>query len=369
MGALDGMLVVAFEQAVAAPLCTVRLADAGARVIKIERREGDLARHYDTAVDGMSAYFAWLNRGKESLVLDIKDPGDLALLFRLVERADVFVQNFAPGAAARLGLDARTLSSRHPRLVAVDIAGYGSDTAAAQMRAYDMLVQAEAGVCSVTGTADTPVKVGVSIADIGAGMNAHAAVVEALLERTRTNRGRAIEMTLFDTMAEWMAVPLLHYRHQGTVTPRTGLSHAIIQPYSLYDCADGQIVIAVQNHGEWKRLCAELLLQPDLAEDARFNTIPLRNANRGALEDVMHAVLKTIPRSEAIRRLDRGAIAWGRVSTVPEVAVHPALRMIDIDLPTGRVRCMAPPLHRDLPPRAVPVLDQHGAAIRREFAA
>jgi itaconate CoA-transferase len=369
MGALDGMLVVAFEQAVAAPLCTVRLADAGARVIKIERREGDLARHYDSAVDGMSAYFAWLNRGKESLVLDIKDQGDLALLFRLVGHADVFVQNFAPGAAARLGLDAPSLARRFPRLVAMDIAGYGSDTAAAGMRAYDMLVQAEAGVCSVTGTTEVPVKVGVSIADIGAGMNAHAAIVEALLERTRTGRGRAIEMTLFDTMAEWMAVPLLHYRHQGKVTPRTGLSHAIIQPYSLYDCADGQIVIAVQNHGEWTRFCAELLRQPELAGDARFATNPARVANRGALDDAVHAVLRGLTRAEAIERLDRGAIAWGRVSTVPDVSVHPALRTIEIDLPTGRVRCMAPPLHRDLPPRAVPVLDQHGAAIRQEFAA
>lgn len=369
MGALDGMLVVAFEQAVAAPLCTVRLADAGARVIKIERHEGDFARTYDSAVLGTSAYFAWLNRGKESIAIDIRQPGDLALLFRLVARADVFVQNFAPGAAARQGLDAKSLVARFPHLVAVDIAGYGQDTEAAQMRAYDMLVQAEAGVCSVTGTPDEPVKVGVSIADIGAGMNAHAAVVEALLERTRTGRGRAIEMTLFDTMADWMSVPLLHYLYGGKVTPRTGLSHAVIQPYSLYDCADGQIVISIQNQAEWRRFCDIVLAQPALADDPRFAVNPDRLANKAALTAEIHAVFRPLTRAAVVERLDRAAIAWGRVSTVPEVAAHPALRQIEVETPGGTFRCMAPPLHRDLDRRAVPALDAHGAAIRAEFAA
>ena len=218
--ALSGLFVVTIEQAVAAPMCTLRLADAGARVVKIERPEGDTARHYDRSVKGVSAYFAWLNRGKESAVLDLKDAGDLAVAHRMVARADVFVQNLAPGASARLGLGARL--ARHPRLIVVDIVGYGQDTPYREMRAYDMLVQSESGICAVTGTPDTPSKVGVSVADIATGMNAHAAVLEALIARDKTGRGRAIEVAMFDGMADWMAVPLLHLEHEGRETRATG---------------------------------------------------------------------------------------------------------------------------------------------------
>jgi crotonobetainyl-CoA:carnitine CoA-transferase CaiB-like acyl-CoA transferase len=280
----------------------------------------------------------------------------------------VFVQNFAPGAALRLGLDAKALVAKYPRLVAVDIAGYGQDTAYAQMRAYDMLVQAESGICAVTGTPDTPVKVGVSIADIGTGMNAHAAILEALLERGRTGRGKAIEMTLFDSMAEWMTVPLLHYMQAGKVTPRVGLSHAVIQPYSLYDCADGQVVIAIQNHAEWERFCTGVLQRPELIADPRFATNPLRLKNRDTLDAEIATVLTTLTRARAIERLERATVAWGKVSTLGDVAQHPGLRLIDVDLPNGTFRCMAPPLRPNLERRSVPALGQNNAAIRAEFA-
>ncbi len=368
MGALDGLLVATFEQAVAAPLCTLRLADGGARVIKIERAEGDPARHYDDAVAGTSAYFAWLNRGKESVVLDVKTGADRATLDNILARADIFVQNFAPGAAARLGLDAKALIAKYPRLIAVDIAGYGSDTTYADMRAYDMLVQAESGICAVTGTPDTPVKVGVSIADIGTGMNAHAAILEALLERAQTGRGKAIEMAMFDSMAEWMTVPLLHYMQAGKVTPRVGLSHAVIQPYSLYDCADGQVVIAIQNQAEWRRFCDGVLEKPALADDVRFVTNPLRLKNRAALDVEIFAVLGKLNRDAAVARLERATVAWGRVSTVQDVAQHPGLRLVTVDVPGGTFQCMAPPLQPNLPRRSVPALGQHSAAIRAEFA-
>jgi len=233
---LEDLLVVAVEQAVAAPLCTQRLADAGARVIKIERAEGDPARHFDATVQGTSAYFAWLNRGKESVVLDLKSEPDAALLRRMIGRADIFVQNLAPGAASRLGFGAADLVARHDRLVALDIVGYGQDTDCRAMRAYDMLVQAESGICAVTGTPDAACKVGVSIADIGTGMTAHAALLEALLGRAQSGRGRAIEIAMFDTMAEWMSVPLLHWEQAGQATPRVGLAHASIYPYGRFAC-------------------------------------------------------------------------------------------------------------------------------------
>ena len=366
---LDGLLVVAIEQAVAAPTCTVRLADAGARVIKIERAEGETARHYDMAVKGTSAYFAWLNRGKESVVLDLKDADDLALLRRMIARADVFVQNLVPGATERLGLGARALVERHPRLVALDIVGYGQDTPYRAMRAYDMLVQAESGICAVTGTEQEPVKVGVSIADLGTGMNAHAAILEALLARERTGRGRAIEISMFDSMADWMAVPLLHYEHLGRITPRTGLSHASIYPYRAYDCADGAVVISVQNTAEWQRFCAGVLEQPELAADPRFVDNPARVENRTALDTEISAVFGPLPKARVIERLERHRIAWANQSGVPDLAEHPALRRIPVAVPGGAFDCVAPALHPDLVPQSVPALGAHTAAVRAEFAA
>src|SRR5919199_5072025 len=272
MGALDGILVVALEQAVAAPLCTCRLADAGARVIKIERPEGDFARGYDRAARGQSSYFVWLNRGKESLVLDIKQAADKALLERILQRADVFVQNLAPGAAARAGFDPDELRRRHERLVTCSISGYGESGPYRDMKAYDLLIQAETGLASVTGPPEAPGRVGVSVSDIAAGLNAYAMVLEALLQRERTGEGASLAVSLFDATAEWMAVPLLHFDYGGKAPSRVGLAHPSIAPYGAFAASDGkEIVVSIQNEREWVRFCAEILRAPELAADPRFS--------------------------------------------------------------------------------------------------
>lgn len=365
---LDGILVVALEQAVAAPACTARLADAGARVIKIERAGGETARHYDRSVLETSAYFTWLNRGKESAVLDIKEEGDRAVVERMVARADVFVQNLAPGAAARLGLGSAGLVERYPRLVAVDIVGYGQDTPARAMRAYDMLIQAESGICAVTGTPADPVKVGVSVADVTTGMNAHAAVLEALIERQATGRGQAIEIAMFDAMADLMSVPLLHHDYGGRETPRTGLSHASIQPYGRVACADGELVVVVQNPAEWRRFCEGVLRRPDLVDDRRFVDNPARVANREALLAIVADVFGSQPRAGMIRRLEDSRLAWSNVSTVADLSGHPALRRMDVQTPGGTVRCVSSPLRREVKAGGVPGLGVDTGALRAEFA-
>jgi crotonobetainyl-CoA:carnitine CoA-transferase CaiB-like acyl-CoA transferase len=366
---LAGLLVIAIEQAVAAPMCTVRLADAGARVIKIEREEGDTARHYDATVRGTSAYFAWLNRGKESLVLDIKSPNDLSLLAAMLAKADVFVQNLAPGAARRLGFGSKELVERFPRLISLDIVGYGQDTAYAGMRAYDMLVQAESGLCSVTGVPDRPAKVGVSAADICTGMNAHAAIVEALYQRERTGKGAAIEIAMFDGLADWMNVPLLHYDCAGRATPRVGLSHAAIYPYGPFACSDGDVVIVAQNAGEWSRLCSAVLSRPELVTDSRFRDNPSRLVNRQALDAEIAPVFARLTVAEAIAALEKAQLAWGRVSTVADLSRHPALRRTVSHVPGGSFELAAPPLHPDVAEAKVPALGEHSDMIRQEFAA
>lgn len=364
---LEGLLVVAIEQAVAAPTCTVRLADAGARVIKIEREGGETARHYDKAVHGTSAYFAWLNRGKESVVLDIKEEGDRALVERMAARADVFVQNLAPGSAARLGLGAGDLVSRYPRLIAVDIVGYRQDSAAKDMRAYDMLIQAESGVCAVTGTPEQPVKVGVSIADVMTGMNAHAAILEALVARGLTGEGAAIEIAMFDTMADMMSVPLLHHDYARKPTPRTGLAHASIYPYGSVACSDGELVIVVQNPGEWRRFCTGVLERPDLVDDPLYADNPARVHNRERLGHILAGVFGRLTRAEAIARLEAGTLAWSSVSTVADLSAHAALRRIEIEAPGGRFSGAGSPLRRAIKGGAVPALGAHTEAVRREF--
>ncbi len=370
---LDGLLVVSIEQAVAAPLCTVRLADAGARVIKVERPDGETARHYDDAVEGMSAYFVWLNRGKESAALDLKAEADLALLHRMVAKADVLVHNLAPGAVDRLGLAAETLAERFPRLIAVGIVGYGRTTDYAAMRAYDMLVQAESGICAVTGSADVPSKVGVSAADIATGMNAHAAILEALLARQTSGFGRVVEIAMFDGMADWMAVPLLHYEHLGRETRRYGLAHASIYPYRPFACRDGSsVVVSIQQNSEWKRFCTDVLQRPDLVEDERFRTNALRVANRDALDNEIEPIFAAIDAGEATRRLDRAQNAWGRVSEVRDLSRHKALRRIEVELPNGRTVTVPKPAVRTgafVRPPLVPALGANTDDIRAEFAA
>ena len=366
---LDGLLVVAIEQAVAAPLATCRLADAGARVIKIEREGGDFARGYDGA-GGVSAYFAWLNRGKESIVLDIKDAEDRELLERIVVRADVFVQNLAPGAAARAGFGSKELTERHPRLVACDISGYGEEGPYREMRAYDLLVQAESGVASITGSPAEPGRVGVSICDFATGIYAYSAILEALIERERTGAGRSVEATLFHTMADWMAVPLLRFEQQGLDWPRVGLGHPTIVPYGLFELGDGDsVLIGVQNDREFVRLCNEVLDRPELAD-----TYP-RNADRAQGRAAVDAAIADVflrHDRESIRAvLDRARIAYGFLNDVAALSRHPQLRRARQPLPDGTEIDMVAPAAaphepgRRLPP--VPELDEHGAAIRAEF--
>lgn len=368
-GPLSGILVVSIDQAVAGPLCAMRLADAGARVIKIEAEDGDRARDYDKAMGSTSAAFGWLNRGKESVVLNLKAQGDLALVKAMLARADVFVQNLAPGASDRLGLGAAQLTKEFPRLVVVDIMGYGRETSYASKRAYDMLVQSESGICAVTGTPDVPSKVGISIADIGTGTNAYAAVLEALFERERTGRGQALEVAMFDCMAEWMSLPLLHFDYMGVETARFGLSHASVYPYRPYHCADGDIVVSIQSTAEWVRFCATVLQSPELAKDPRFIDNWARVQNRDALDEAIHAVFTPHDCAEMIERLEAGQIAWARVSTLHDLSVHPALRRIPVEMPGGEMAEMPRPAGRIVASGArVPPLGADTARIRAEFA-
>ena len=383
-GPLAGLLVVSVEQAVAAPFATSRLADAGARVIKVERAEGDFARYYDRHVGGECAWFVWLNRGKESVVLDIKESRDSALLHRMIARADVFVQNLAPGAAARAGFDSGALRRRHPRLITCDISGYGEDGPYAQMKAYDFLIQCESGIASVTGTPDSASRVGVSVCDIGAGLNAYGAILEAVIGRQRSGRGSGIRVSLFDGMADWMTVPLLHLEHGGRAPARTGLSHAMIAPYGAYPVGDGgQMVIAIQNEREWARFCENLLGDASLATDARFSGHPARLANRPAMDDLIAAAFARHDMESLAAALGEAQIAFGRLNDVAGLSAHPQLRRTPVATPAGPVQIVAPPARHDAgtgesagstdaestdrPLHPVPALGAHSEAIRGEF--
>lgn len=369
---LDGVLVVSMEQAVAAPYCASRLADAGARVIKVERDGGDFARAYDSVVHGESAYFVWLNRGKESLTANIKDPDDQALLHRIIDRADVFIQNLAPGAAARAGFGSDELRASNKRLITVDISGYGEEGSYADMKAYDLLVQAESGLCSITGRAEGPGRVGVSACDVSCGMYAYMGVLEALLAREATGEGTSIKTSLFAGMADWMTVPLLHYDYGDKIMPRVGLNHPSIHPYGAYDTADGgQILIAIQNEREFARLCADVLLDAGLPNDPRFESNEARCAHRAEFDAVINGVFGTTERDELVRRLRAAAIAFGEVNDVAGLSDHAALRRISVGSPTGPVDMVAPPALIDNGVRDIGPVPEAGAdtdAIREEFA-
>jgi crotonobetainyl-CoA:carnitine CoA-transferase CaiB-like acyl-CoA transferase len=369
--ALEGILVVALEQAVAAPLASCRLADAGARVIKIERSEGDFARFYDHAARGESAYFVWLNRGKESLVLDIKNNSDVALLERILARADVFIQNLAPGAAARAGFDPATLRHRWPRLIACSITGYGEDGPYRDMKAYDLLIQGETGLAGITGAPEAPGRVGVSVSDIAAGLNAYAAILEALFQRERTGEGALIHVSLFDATAEWMAVPFMHHEYGGKAPARVGLRHPSIAPYGAFATGDGtSIIVGIQNEREWVRFCELVLGQPELAGDPRFSDNVRRVANRAALEAVIAESFAAQSRGAVAAKLLNAGIAYGNLNSVADFARHPQLRLAGTPTPSGPVNVPVPPAwvegSTDAP--AVPALGQHSAALRREFA-
>ncbi|MGW6720506.1 CaiB/BaiF CoA transferase family protein [Streptomyces sp. NPDC054995] len=372
---LDGITVVAVEQAVAAPFATRQLADLGARVIKVERPDGgDFARGYDTAARGLASHFVWCNRGKESLAVDLKDPRGLAVVRELVAGADVFVQNLAQGAAARLGLDAATLCAAHPRLVAVDISGYGAGGPYAHKRAYDMLVQCEAGLVSVTGTAEQPVKAGVPAADIAAAMYAFSGVLAALLRRATTGRGGPVEVSMLDALAEWMGHPLHQGMHGSAPPARTGLAHSVIAPYDAFATVDGeQVLLSVQNDREWRRLAEQVLGRPELAEDPDFATNAARTANRERTDGTVGRALACLTGEEALARLEAAGIACARLNTVADVAAHPQLaardRWREVGSPVGPLRALLPPItlpgSEEARMGAVPALGEHTDALLR----
>ncbi len=370
--ALEGLLVLSLEQAVAAPYCSSRLADAGARVIKIERPEGDFARQYDRAVGDLSSYFVWLNRGKQSLVADIKSAADAAMLHRILARADVFIQNLAPGAAERAGFGAASLRRRYPRLITMDISGYGETPEYAEMKAYDLLVQAESGLASITGHPAGPGRVGVSIVDVGCGMSAHAGILEALIERGRTGVGQQLSTSLFAATADWMTVPLLYTEGTGKAPERLGLSHPTVCPYGAFALADGALVlISVQNEREWAQFCATFLGEPELARRPGFESNVARVANRVGVDALIAGRFADMTREQAREGLLAANTAFGFVNDVAALAQHKALRRTEVMTPNGPVRLASPPVwakDRDDRLGPVPAIGEHSAAIRAEFA-
>jgi itaconate CoA-transferase len=372
---LDGLLVVALEQAVTGPFCSRQLADLGARVIKVERPDGgDFARAYDGALGGLSAYFAWLNRGKESVALDLKAPAGREAMQRLVRRADVFVHNLAPGAVDRLGLGWEALAPAAPRLVWAGISGYGPDGPRRDGRAYDLLIQAEAGVVSLTGAPDAAAKVGISVADIAAGLYAFSSVLAALRLRDRTGRGTRIDIAMLECLAEW-ATPQLYYRMgTGREPARAGRRHSMIVPYGAYRCADGEVMFGIQNGREWARFCDVVLGQPALATDPRFAANADRVANRAALEPLIEAAFAALPAAEVLARLERGGIPNAAVNDMAGLAAHPQLaargRWAKADSPAGPIPALLPPHNiAGVTPAMgrVPALGEHTAAVLAEL--
>jgi formyl-CoA transferase len=367
---LSGLLVVSLEQAVAAPMCTCRLADAGARVIKIERPEGDFARGYDDLVHGECSYFVWLNRGKESVVLDLTKLDDKALLAAMIERADVFVQNLKPGAAARLGFSIAQLRRKHPRLICCSISGYGESGPQAMQKAYDMLIQAESGLASITGTAE-PSRVGVSVCDIASGMNAYEAILEALIARERTGEGAELSISMFDAMADWMAVPLM--QQEGGAPPRrVGLAHTSIAPYGAFRSRDGiDILISIQSDREWRVLAEKVLGDAALAADPAFATNVERVKRRAETDGKVAAVFGTLDAEPLTQKLAAADIAFARVNGPAELGRHPHLRRITVGTPSGPVSYPAPAEQCTAASRhygPVPALGEHTERVRAEFS-
>jgi len=369
--ALEGIVVVALEQAVAAPVASCKLAGAGARVIKLERPEGDFARGYDGFAKGQSSYFVWINRGKESCRVDLRQPEDLALVEAMIASADIFIQNLAPGATERLGLGSAMLRQRHPRLITCDISGYARGTPHEQRKAYDLLIQAESGLSAITGTPESgPSRIGVSIADIATGQAAYAAILEALLKRARTGEGLAIALSLFDTLAELMNVPYLTRRYGGIEPARVGLAHPSIAPYGVFALADGEVLVSIQSEREWQIFARNVLGSPELADNPRFASNVLRVKERALLDGEVQARLGQRRFADIAAVLDRHAIAYGTVSSVGGLIDHPAATTLPVPTPNGPIAVLAPSAVVDgqrVAMRPVPALGQHDAALRAEF--
>ncbi len=370
-----GVRVVALEQAVAGPFCSRQFADLGADVVKIERPDGgDFARSYDGALAGLSAYFAWLNRGKRSVALDLKQPEDREALNRLIAISDVFVHNLAPGAVERLGLGYDALAERHPRLIWCGISGYGPDGPYCLKKAYDLLIQAESGVVSLTGSPEAPAKAGISIADIAAGMYAYSSVLAALLRRERTGRGERIDISMLECLAEWAMPQIYAWQGTGCIPPRAGARHSMIVPYGSYMCRDGAVNLAIQNDREWRRFCEEVLDRPELTTDHRFATNPDRARNRGRLEPVIEACFAGRDRADVLAALDCAGIANATVNDVREVAAHPQLaarhRWAQVPSPAGAIPALVPPhnlMHAAPVMAAIPALGQHTREVLAEL--
>ena len=376
MHPLDGITVVAIEQAVAAPLATRQLADQGARVIKIERPgTGDFAREYDETIRGLGSAFAWLNRSKESLVLDLKHPAALDVMMRLLGRADVLVQNLAPGAAAGLGLGTEQLCQKFPRLIACDISGYGDRGPYRNKKAYDLLIQGEAGLIAITGTPEDPAKTGISSADIAAGMYAYSGILTALYHREKTGHGGHLKVSLFEALCEWMLWPLYYSHFGGKPFVRSGPNHAAICPYGPFRAGDGKtVIIGIQNEREWKRFCKTVLNRPELPGDPRFSSMSRRVVNREALTAMIEGSFSAMTANELTELLDRAEIANSNLNDLDAVWNHPQLAALDrwreVDSPAGRIPTLVPPALLDgCEPRLdpVPSLGQHSASILTEL--
>ncbi|RDW63013.1 CaiB/BaiF CoA transferase family protein [Aspergillus mulundensis] len=376
-GPLAGITVVSLEQAISAPFCTRQLADLGARVIKVERPGvGDFARGYDTRVNGLASHFVWTNRSKESLALDVKKPEDYDILLRLVSKADVLVQNLAPGASARLGLSFETLKEKHPSLIVCDISGYGQDGPYRDKKAYDLLVQSEAGMLSVTGTGKEPAKVGISIADIASGMYAYSSILAALMQRSKTGRGSQIDISMLESMVEWMGFPM-YYAFNGAPGPvPAGASHASIYPYGPFETGNGSVMLGIQNEREWANFCTLVLSQPDLAQDPRFSNNSLRVQNREVLKEIIQESFAGITAEEATRRLDKAAIANANVNDMQGVWEHAQFkarnRWTEVKTSKGVVPALLPPgfsPQGEFRPRmdAVPEVGEHNESILAEL--
>ena len=369
---LEGLLVISLEQAVAAPYAAGRLADAGARVIKVERPEGDFARGYDQDAKGHSSYFVWLNRGKESVALNLKQADDLQILKNMISKADIFIQNLMPGALERLGLATADLRAADPHLITCDISGYGSEGPFQQMKAYDFLVQAEVGLAEITGAPEQPGRVGVSICDIAAGMTAHQAILQALYARSLTGQGRGIEVSLFHALADWMNVPYIQSHYGGREIRRPGLHHPTISPYGAYRCGDGrQILLSIQNEREWQRLCGDVLGQPDLPGNPKFSSNVSRVTHRADLDAILNNVFNAHSVDEMAAKLQKAQIAFGRLNGMGEFAAHPQNRFVTVRTSGGEMQILAPgAVVNGAVARLgdVPDLGANSAAIRDEFA-
>lgn len=373
MRPLEGLLVVAIEQAVAAPLCTARLVQAGARVIKVEREEGDFARGYDKAAKGESSYFIWLNQGKESLCLDFKSEEGKALLWKMLSKADVLVQNLSPGALERSGFSSTALHEKNPRLIICNISGYGMQGEASKKPAYDLLVQAESGLISVSGSPQEPGRIGVSVCDIGAGMTAYSGVLEAILKRSISNKGEEISISLFDVAADWMAVPYIHAEYGNGAPKPVGLRHPSIAPYGAFECEDGKLVlISIQNEREWERLCLEVLQAPKIFENPHYASNTQRVSNRDALELEMTKITKTMTSKLFQEKLAASRIAFGAVNEAGDLRSHPAFRIAHYTNSMGEcVEMSAPPINwsngQDIINMRSPEIGEHTKAIKDEF--